>query len=52
MRKWLALILLFPLNPATAEETVSATCYGNELRGHRTASGEKFNLSQKLDRVS
>ena len=47
MRKWLALILLLPLNPATADETVSAAWYGNELRGHRTASGEEFNPDGK-----
>jgi rare lipoprotein A len=29
--------------PAQAAQTVGATWYGNELRGHRTASGEMFN---------
>ena len=47
MRRWLALILLFPLNPATADETVRAAWYGNELGGHSTASGEKFNPAGK-----
>jgi rare lipoprotein A len=29
--------------PASAAQTVGASWYGNELRGHRTASGETFN---------
>ena len=29
--------------PAYAISTVTATWYGNELRGHRTANGEIFN---------
>jgi len=29
--------------PSFADQVVRATWYGNELRGHRTASGEMFN---------
>jgi peptidoglycan lytic transglycosylase len=29
--------------PSFADQVVRATWYGNELRGHRTASGETFN---------
>ena len=44
MRFWglLALVILAAA-PAHAGQTVGATWYGNELRGHRTASGESFN---------
>lgn len=44
MRFWglLTLSLLVLAGPAQAQ-TVGATWYGNELRGHRTASGERFN---------
>ena len=48
MKNWLA-GNLFALSvaviavPASAAQTVGATWYGNELRGHRTASGETFN---------
>ena len=45
MRKWLALILLFPFNPATADEKVSAAWYGNELRGHRTGDVDVGDLA-------
>jgi rare lipoprotein A len=44
-------ILLFTLSliamaaPAYADQEVTATWYGNELSGHRTASGEMFNPS-------
>ena len=43
--------LLFTLSliamaaPAYADQEVTATWYGNELSGHRTASGETFNPS-------
>jgi rare lipoprotein A len=37
----LATILVFAATPAFSDE-VQATWYGNELRGHRTASGEVF----------
>jgi rare lipoprotein A len=43
MRFWGLLILSFLVVPAQAAQTVGATWYGNELRGHRTASGEMFN---------
>jgi len=45
MRFWGLLIpsLLVLAGPAQAIQTVGATWYGNELRGHRTASGERFN---------
>ncbi|MGA8434512.1 MAG: septal ring lytic transglycosylase RlpA family protein [Methyloceanibacter sp.] len=35
--------LLLLASPANADQQVRATWYGNELRGHRTASGEAFN---------
>ena len=38
----LAAILMFIASPAFADQ-VQATCYGNELKGHRTASGDVFN---------
>jgi rare lipoprotein A len=37
-----ALILMLVTPCAQAEELVGAAWYGNELRGHRTASGEMF----------
>jgi rare lipoprotein A len=48
MKNWLArnligLSLIVLAAPASAAQTVGATWYGNELRGHRTASGEAFN---------
>ncbi len=44
MRFWgLLCLLVFLVAPAQAGQTVGATWYGNELRGHRTASGEPFN---------
>lgn len=45
MRLWglLSLSLLAVAGPAQAMQTVGATWYGNELRGRRTASGERFN---------
>jgi len=47
MRFWgllgLCLSLLVLAGQAQAVEVVGATWYGNELRGHRTASGEMFN---------
>ena len=42
------LILTFLATPAFAQ-VVRATWYGNELRGHRTASGEAFK-SRRHDR--
>jgi rare lipoprotein A len=47
MKNWLArnlfaLSVALVAGPAMAQ-TVGATWYGNELRGHRTASGEVFN---------
>ena len=41
----LTLILIFFATPSYADQVVRATWYGNELRGHRTASGEMFNPS-------
>ncbi len=38
----LTLILMFLTTSAHAEQQVRAAWYGNELRGHRTASGEMF----------
>jgi peptidoglycan lytic transglycosylase len=38
----ITLLLTFLSTPAYAGQ-VQATWYGNELRGHRTASGEMFN---------
>jgi rare lipoprotein A len=38
----LAAILMFIASPAFTEQ-VQATWYGNELKGHRTASGDVFN---------
>lgn len=43
MRFWALLALVILTAPAHAGQTVGATWYGNELRGHRTASGERFN---------
>ena len=40
----ITLLLTFLSTPAYAGQ-VQATWYGNELRGHRTASGEMFNPS-------
>ncbi|HBH41464.1 MAG TPA: septal ring lytic transglycosylase RlpA family lipoprotein [Rhizobiales bacterium] len=37
-----ALLLMLVTTCAQAEELVGAAWYGNELRGHRTASGEMF----------
>jgi rare lipoprotein A len=42
MQHWGLLVLIFLATPAYAGQTVSATWYGNELRGNRTASGEVF----------
>jgi rare lipoprotein A len=39
----LTLILTSLATPSFADQVVRATWYGNELRGHRTASGEMFN---------
>lgn len=36
------LILICLTTPSFASQVVVATWYGNELRGHRTASGEPF----------
>jgi rare lipoprotein A len=44
--KRFASVTLFAIclaTPSLADQTVRATWYGNELRGHRTASGEPFN---------
>jgi len=38
-----ALALMAFVPPAFADNLVGATWYGNELRGNRTASGERFN---------
>lgn len=43
MRKWLTLAFVLLLTPAYGGQTVRATWYGNEHRGNRTASGDKFN---------
>jgi peptidoglycan lytic transglycosylase len=37
------LIAICLATPSSADQLVRATWYGNELRGHRTASGETFN---------
>ena len=37
------LIVICLATPSFADQVVRATWYGNELRGHRTASGETFN---------
>jgi rare lipoprotein A len=37
------LIVICLTTPSFADQVVRATWYGNELRGHRTASGETFN---------
>lgn len=39
----LALALVAFAPPVLADNLVGATWYGNELRGNRTASGERFN---------
>lgn len=39
----LTLLLLVLTAPAHADQLVRAAWYGDELRGHRTASGEMFN---------
>jgi rare lipoprotein A len=41
----LTLFLIGLTTPSHAEQMVRATWYGNELRGHHTASGEMFNPS-------
>jgi rare lipoprotein A len=38
-----ALIATFIITPALAATQVRATWYGNELRGNKTANGERFN---------
>jgi rare lipoprotein A len=44
MRIWaLAGLIFLATSLAHAAQTVGATWYGNELRGHRTANGETFN---------
>jgi rare lipoprotein A len=43
MRLHTALVLILLSAPAHAGQTVTATWYGNELAGNRTASGERFN---------
>jgi len=44
-QNWIGLSLIVIAAPASAGQTVSATWYGNELKGNRTASGEMFNPS-------
>lgn len=39
----LAGLIVLATSSAQAGQTVGATWYGNELRGHRTANGEVFN---------
>jgi rare lipoprotein A len=39
----LSLIVMCIATPSLADQVVRATWYGNEHRGHRTASGETFN---------
>jgi rare lipoprotein A len=39
----ITLILTSLATPSLADQVVRATWYGNELRGHHTASGEIFN---------
>src|SRR5262245_42218363 len=43
MRFKTALAIFLLSTPAHAGQTVRGTWYGNELAGHRTASGERFN---------
>jgi rare lipoprotein A len=43
MRYFVLAGLIFLATPAYAVSTVTATWYGNELAGNRTASGEIFN---------
>jgi rare lipoprotein A len=43
MRLRTAFILILLSAPAYAGQTVTATWYGQELAGNRTASGERFN---------
>lgn len=43
MRLRTAFILILLSAPASAGQTVTATWYGQELAGNRTASGERFN---------
>jgi rare lipoprotein A len=43
MRLQAALILILLSTPACAGQKVTATWYGKELAGNRTASGERFN---------
>ena len=43
MRLQTALILILLSTPAFAAQKVTATWYGAELAGNRTASGERFN---------
>lgn len=38
-----ASLIVLTATPAYSDMTVLASYYGNELRGHRTASGERFN---------
>lgn len=44
-QNWIGLSLIVIAAPASAGQTVSATWYGNELKGNRTTSGEMFNPS-------
>jgi rare lipoprotein A len=41
----LTLFLICLTTPSYADQVVRATWYGNELRGHRTASGQMFDPS-------
>jgi rare lipoprotein A len=43
LRIFVFLVLIALATSANGEERVSASWYGDELRGNRTASGEKFN---------
>jgi rare lipoprotein A len=43
MRFKTALAIIFLSTPAYADQIVTATWYGNEHAGNRTASGERFN---------
>ena len=43
LRIWILPSLMLFTNPVYAANMARATWYGNELRGHRTASGEMFN---------
>ena len=46
------LIVICLATPSFADQVVRATWYGNELRGHRTTSGETFNPGGRMRHIS